>query len=71
MIPPGNLYHKIKLKSNLVFSVALFDPIKFVKSDFMKLLCLFQLSVQVQTETCLWHKGGDSKDLVLEGDSVR
>lgn len=37
----------------------------------MKLLCLFQLSVQVQTETCLWHKGGDSKDLVLEGDSVR
>ncbi|OWK56418.1 hypothetical protein RLOC_00005358 [Lonchura striata] len=27
--------------------------------------------LQVQTETHLWHKGGDSKDLVLESDSVR
>ncbi|XP_072780399.1 uncharacterized protein [Taeniopygia guttata] len=28
-------------------------------------------NVQVQTETHLWHKGGDSKDRVLETDSVR
>ncbi|XP_035757528.1 uncharacterized protein LOC118453045 isoform X2 [Egretta garzetta] len=27
--------------------------------------------VQVQTETHVWHKGGYSKDLNLEGDSVR
>ncbi|KAM6210445.1 uncharacterized protein WM294_000796 isoform 1-T1 [Sarcoramphus papa] len=27
--------------------------------------------VQVQTETHLWHKGGYSKDLILESDSVR
>lgn len=37
----------------------------------MKVLCLFQLSVQVQTETHLCRKGGDSKNLVVESDSVR
>ncbi|XP_031977619.1 centrosomal protein of 290 kDa-like isoform X2 [Corvus moneduloides] len=34
-------------------------------------VCGTSRDVQVQTETCLWHKGGDSKDLVLESDSVR
>ncbi|RMC15589.1 hypothetical protein DUI87_07791 [Hirundo rustica rustica] len=34
-------------------------------------VCGTSRDVQVQTETHLWHKGGDSKDLVLESDSVR
>lgn len=45
-------------------------PTKSAKSHFIK-FCLFWLSVQVQTETHLWHKGGYSKDLNLEGESVR
>ncbi|XP_074404447.1 metallophosphoesterase 1 isoform X4 [Zonotrichia albicollis] len=34
-------------------------------------VCGTSRDVQVQTETHLWPKGGDSKDLVLESDSVR
>ncbi|XP_032569529.1 centrosomal protein of 290 kDa-like isoform X1 [Chiroxiphia lanceolata] len=33
--------------------------------------CGTSRDVQVQTETHLWRKGGDSKDFVLECDSVR
>lgn len=51
--------------------MALFDPIKIAKSNFINLVCLFRLSVQVQTETHLLRKGGYSKALNLESDSVR
>ncbi|CAM9266842.1 unnamed protein product [Bubo scandiacus] len=43
------------------------------KKHLQKLMhdCVTSRDAQVQTETHLWHKGGYSKDLILEGDSVR